>query len=131
MLRFLKKKNAEEQAKEKRAARRISSEEICVVEFETLKSQSKRLGEMKDISLSGIRFATIFQLKKKEALKITLFFPKKFYGTKTLCLDAVVARIYKPARADRYRVGCMFTDISPEDREAIRQFVFWNDTKTD
>ena len=58
-------------------------------------------------------------------LKITLILPFKD-GDKRIDCEGVVVRIQENLKVtgpNRYYIAIMFTDISPEDREKINQFV--------
>ena len=111
--------------KERRISQRIDPEDICLVEFSKPGQIQRKLGELKDVSLNGIRFASNVRLDKNQPLQIYLYFPKNFPGTRWLSIKATVIRMSKPSGRERYRIGCHLHHENETTRERIRQFMFW------
>ena len=123
---------SELQTSERRVSNRISAEDAFKVDFQTTSLiRISGIGSGKDISATGMRFATFAPLKKGEVLETEIFFNEKFPGVKKVSLQMQVMRVYKPSGAKRYRVGIRFLE-SPRYKpefEVVRQFIWWLQTQ--
>lgn len=111
---------------ERRQSKRLEPEERFLIEFRKGNASSFRLGEGKDISRTGVRFATSIPVKKGEPLDITLYFPKQFPNVRNIATTAIVRRVYHPGPTHRYRVACEFQDPQPSVLQAVTNFMEWS-----
>ena len=125
---FIKKQNWEPEGKDRRESPRVSAEDEFVVDFQT-KDFGRRpgFGAGKDLSLTGVRFATFAPLKKGQTMEITLTFSKHFTGKTKIGLEAEVIRVYRPKGTRHFRIGCRFLHLEDycKEVEIIRQFIWW------
>lgn len=125
----LRKPPAPETQEDRREVARVRPEDVFLLEFRKAGLRTRRLGEVKDFTSQGIRFATPLSLRKNERLRLWLYFPKTFPGPRKKMLRARVMRVLKPTRAERFRVGCLFEEGNDEAKETLRQFIYWLSTK--
>lgn len=123
------KKNNRETMPENRRFERQTPEDVFLVEFQNVSAVKARLGQGKDISLGGIRFATSAPLKKGEQLQMTVYFPKKFPGPRKVKTEALVHRVYNPGASHRLRVACEFMEKTPLAEAALNSYLDWSKTQ--
>ncbi len=111
---------------ENRRFERVNPEDIFLVEFQTGDPKKSRLGEGKDISLGGVRFATSAMLKKGDRLKMTVYFPKHFPGPRKAEAGAFVHRVHYPGASHRLRVACEFLETSRMMEETLNSYLEWS-----
>lgn len=115
-------------ADDRRQKERLSASDLFEIEFKTAGLiKLSGMGYGKDVSESGLKFATPTPLKKGENINARIVFTCDFPGQKKLALPMQVVRVYKPKGAQRYRVGVRFLDLEKHglEAEAIRQLVWW------
>ena len=120
---FLRKKKKQPEGTERRMEVRYEAEDEFLIEFE--EKGNHYLGNSRDISVHGIRFATTGKLKKGDKVIINFRFPAEFPGEKHFKVQAQVMRVFKPSGTVRFRVACRLQHNSEASKEAIRQFIFW------
>jgi len=112
----------EKKSTEKRKEKLSLMRDDFVVEFQNDRFMRPRLGNGRDLSVQGVRFATVVPLKKGERLAMTVYLPKAFEGDRKLCLDAKVVRVYRPKGFVRHRVGCELTHRTATSASTLRHF---------
>lgn len=125
---FFKKQEKKQNGKERRSSPRVIPEHEFAVDFESDGfSRMSGIGGGKDLSTSGVRFATFAPLKKGQRLEMTLTFSARFPRVSRLVIVARVVRIYRPKGAKRFRIGCQFIELETHasELETIRQFMEW------
>ena len=91
---------------------------------------SHYLGNSRDISIHGVRFATTSNLRLREELILNFRLPQAFPGTRHFSVIGKVVRIYKPRGASRHRVGCSLEHEDEGTQEILRQFIYWLEHRT-
>jgi hypothetical protein len=119
------KKNRKD-GEERRRYPRLDPEEEFLVEFRRKEAESLRLGQGKDISEGGLRFATSAQLHKGDELDVILYLPKKFPGLRKIHTRAKVRRVYHPAPTRRYRVACEFEAPQMSFHQTVTSYMDWS-----
>ena len=120
---FLRRKKKDPGSDERRMEVRYEAEDEFLIEFQ--EGGAHYLGNSRDISVHGIRFATTGKLKTHDKVVLNFRFPSDFPGEKHFTVPAQVMRVFKPAGTARYRVACHLLHDSEKTKEAIRQFIFW------
>lgn len=113
---------------ERRRSERVTAYNEFKIDFHTVSSRRiAGLGTGIDISMSGVRFATLAPLRKGESLEAALYFTKDFPGPRKIELQMTLVRVYKPFGARRWRIGASFNESSryKQEFEALRQFIAW------
>ncbi len=123
------KKNSQKSQGENRRFERLRPEDPFLVEFKRKPVEKMRIGQGKDISRSGVRFATSASVKKGERLNMTLYFPKNYPGPRKVLAGALVHRIHDPGASHRLRVACEFLTASPGLEEALASYTAWAKTQ--
>ncbi len=118
-----------ENIEERREVSRLKPEDVFLLEYRKAGLRTRRLGEVRDFSAQGVRFATPLSLRKNERLRLWFYFPKTFPGPRKKMFRARVMRVLKPNRAERYRIGCLFEEGNDAAKETLRQFIYWLSTK--
>lgn len=119
---FLRKKTKFPTVDRRKEVRYLAEDEF-LVEYQD--RGSRYLGNSRDISIHGVRFATTGKLHLKDELILNFRLPPEFPGTRHFSVTGQVARIYKPRGASRYRVGCSLTHDDEMTQEILRQFIYW------
>lgn len=125
---WFKKKN-QKNTDENRRFERLRPEDVFLVEFQNDSLEKARLGQGKDISCGGVRFATSAFLKKGEQLKMTVYFPKSFPGPRKAETEAMVHRVHSPGPSHRMRVACEFVETSRNLEETLQSYLEWTKTR--
>ena len=124
MFEFLKKN--QKSAMERRRFKRLDPEDNFFVEFRKEGSETLRLGEGRDISEGGLRFATSAPVRKGEQLSMILYFPRQFPGRRKIEGQATVRRTYFPGAKHRFRVACEFQPAEPSFHDAVMEYMDWS-----
>jgi hypothetical protein len=111
---------------ERRRFERLDPEEKFLVEFRKANSGPMRLGEGRDISEGGLKFATSFPVHKGESLSLIVYFPKHFPGPRKAACDVTVRRTYEPGPTHRSRVACEFAEPQPLFQQAVMDYMRWS-----
>lgn len=117
---------------ERRRSERVDAYNEFKIDFHAAGSRRiAGLGTGIDISMTGMRFATMAPLRKGEPLEATVYLTKDFPGPKKTGFQMTVVRVYKPFGGRRYRVGVNFTQSSryTKEFEIIRHFIAWIKTQ--
>ena len=84
-------------------------------------------GSGRALSLKGVRFAAAIPPKKGQELEIRLMLPQED-EEEDVCIKirARVIHSMLPPGRKRYRVGCEWIELSPQDKEEIGAFLCMN-----
>ena len=113
---------------DRRRELRLPAEDEFVLEFQA--NHSHYIGSSRDVSIHGVRFVSTCKLKPSQKIILNFRFPHSFPGEQKFSVKATVARVYLPRGANRYRVGCSLQHESDVTEEAMRQFVFWLESRS-
>jgi PilZ domain len=111
---------------DRRRFERLDPEEKFLVEFRKSKDAAFRIGEGRDISQGGLRFATAAPVRKGEDLQVILYFPKQFPGPRSIQGQVRVRRIYVPGALHRSRIACEFKEPQRPLQEVVTEYIHWN-----
>ncbi len=109
---------------EKRAAQRLKIFEAVYLDWKDSAGKEGK-GEGKDISTSGIRFASDIEFPKGTILDLKLRFAPGSIQKEMLEVKAQVIRCYKPKGGRHYRVGCIFKNLDPEAQGVLKSLIGW------
>jgi c-di-GMP-binding flagellar brake protein YcgR len=111
---------------ERRQFERLDSEEDFLIEFQKENAEAFRLGQGKDISEGGMRFATSAPVRKGEKIRLVLYLPKSFPGPRRVETEAAVRRVYHPGPMHRFRVACEFLGPQMSFHQAVTSYMGWS-----
>ena len=109
---------------EKRAAQRLKVFEALYLDWKDLTGKEGK-GGGKDISTSGIRFASDMEFSRGTILDLRLRFAPGSIQKEMLEVKAQVIRCYKPKGGRHYRVGCIFQNLDEEARGVLKNLIEW------
>ena len=84
-----------------------------------------------NLSAGGLQFQSKVALAPLTRVALTLLLPpfgrRLRRGRVVQCVGVIVrsAEIEHPRRKRQFELACCFTDMSPEDRERVEQYVVW------
>jgi len=84
-----------------------------------------------NLSAGGLQFQSKVSLAPLTRVALTLLLPpfgrRLRRGRVVHCVGVIVrsAQIESPRRNRQFELACCFTDMSPEDRELVEQYVVW------
>jgi hypothetical protein len=84
-----------------------------------------------NLSAGGLQFQSKVALAPLTRVALTLLLPpfgrRLRRGRVVQCVGVIVrsAEIEHPRRKRQFELACCFTDMSPEDRELVEQYVVW------
>ena len=112
----------------KKRAERISARGYCDIVFKKEGSRDLCCGEIKDLSLTGLRLVSESALPKGTLLEFKMHYPTA-YGPDDLPLQAKiqVVRCYRLKGQHRFRIGCIFVDLESQmaARSNFEFFLQW------
>ncbi len=112
--------------KERRKAERFSLHDTLYLDYKSpLLGFISGSGEGKDISTSGIRFASDSILPEGTLLDLTLHLYPVYSHAKTICLRGCVVRCYRDPHQHHYRVGCAFNHPDEAGYHQLKSFTSW------
>lgn len=111
--------------REQRRDLRIRASEDFIIEYQAESMRTGSIGEGRDLSVSGVKFAVPRKLKKGEHLAILIVFNSKFKAQRKLALEGEVRNVQRPRGARRYRIHCQFVNQTGESRQVLSRFMEW------
>ena len=111
---------------DRRKEERYPAEDEFIVDFD---GGTSYLGSSRDISIHGVRFATIHKMRKGASILLNFRMPQGFPGVRRFSVKAKVVRVYKPRGTERFRAGCSLLHTEDQTKENLRQFIHWLDHK--
>jgi hypothetical protein len=111
--------------RERRGAERVGTFEALYLDYKGSKHSVSGSGEGKDLSISGIRFASSRSFSKGDRLSLQLRFTPGSVRPEVLEVQARVVRCYRPTRSGRYRVGCNFENLSEAALKTLQDVMLW------
>ncbi|MBI4549602.1 MAG: hypothetical protein HY714_01580 [Candidatus Omnitrophica bacterium] len=83
-------------------------------------------GELQDLTLTGFRVMSYWQVSRGSKVELNLEFPAEFpVSPHTIRLHARIKRCRKPLGHRFHRIEGVFTDLEPASQEKIRNFLDW------
>ena len=110
---------------ERRKAERVRIHETLYLNYEASKDRVNGTAEGKDISTSGVRFASFSKFPPGTPLDLTLRFSPEYFQNKPLQVRAIVVRCYRLVRQRRYRIACKFENLDSSTKEEIQAYIVW------
>ena len=127
---WLSKITSQKKDAERRQEERAHAFHDYVIEFQRQGHSANFIATGRDISLSGVRFATMEKLEKGETIMLTFHFSKSFLQGRDVLLKAAVVHSVRPRGARRWRVGCHFVSATATEQEILRDFMTWTKSRS-
>lgn len=87
-------------------------------------------GELEDLTLTGFRVTSYWQVSRGSMVELNLEFPAEFpVSPHTIRLQARIKSCRKPIGHRFHRIEGVFTELEPASEEKIRRFLDWASQK--
>jgi hypothetical protein len=87
-------------------------------------------GELEDLTLTGFRVTSYWQVSRGSSVELNLEFPAEFpVSPHTIRLHARIKSCRKPIGHRFHRIEGVFTELEPASEEKIRHFLDWASQK--
>jgi len=112
--------------KDRRKAKRLSLHHTLYLDYKCpLDGSVDGSGKGKDISRSGIRFASHSMLPERTLIDLMLHADPRYHHSKTIRIRSCVVWCHKEPGQHHYRVGCVFNQPDEATFQELTSFISW------